>query len=379
MPPKVEDDPVEMDITQLFLTSNFGETILDEVVEIIDFNEVLASSQEPVNYSSNVTLSEEQCSELREYITTIASMYTQNPFHNFEHAVHVTMSVIKLLNRIISLDTYLESFVEHDGSNQQEGKVTEDDLIHRIMLDPLTQLACIFASLIHDIDHPGIPNSKLMEEDVHLAIKYNGRSIAEQRSVDMAWELFLEDKFRNLRDAICGTSSEMLRFRQLVINSVMATDIFDPEWNARRNERWERTFNVLGDKLDCENVNRKATIVIEHIIQASDVAHTMQHWHVYRKWNALLFEEMYKAYLDGRASRDPAEFWFDSELSFFDNYIIPLTQKLRECGVFGVASDEFLNYAKRNREEWEARGQEIVTIMVENINNSDFDIGLVDV
>jgi hypothetical protein len=28
----------------------------------------------------------------------------------------------------------------------------------------------------------------------------------------------------------------------------------------------------------------KATIVIEHIIQASDVAHTMQHRHVYQKW-----------------------------------------------------------------------------------------------
>jgi hypothetical protein len=25
----------------------------------------------------------------------------------------------------------------------------------------------------------------------------------------------------------------------------------------------------------------RATIVIEHIIQASDVSHTMQHWHIY--------------------------------------------------------------------------------------------------
>lgn len=27
-----------------------------------------------------------------------------------------------------------------------------------------------------------------------------------------------------------------------------------------------------------ESVNRKATIVIEHLVQASDVSHTMQHW-----------------------------------------------------------------------------------------------------
>ena len=30
--------------------------------------------------------------ELGEYVTCIANMYKHNPFHNFEHACHVTMS-----------------------------------------------------------------------------------------------------------------------------------------------------------------------------------------------------------------------------------------------------------------------------------------------
>jgi hypothetical protein len=35
----------------------------------------------------------------------------------------------------------------------------------------------------------------------------------------------------------------------------------------------------------------KATIVIEHLIQVSMcLVYTMQHWHIYRKWNARLFE-----------------------------------------------------------------------------------------
>jgi hypothetical protein len=29
----------------------------------------------------------------------------------------------------------------------------------------------------------------------------------------------------------------------------------------------------------------------------------------------------------------------------FDNYVIPLARKLKECNVFGVSSDEYLNYA----------------------------------
>merc|ERR1712154_422194 len=93
-------------------------------------------------------------------------------------------------------------------------------------------------------------------------------------------------------------------------------------------------------------------IVLEHLIQASDVCHTMQHWHVYRKWNERLFEEMYRAFKTGRATTDPGTFWYEGELGFFDNYIIPLSKKLSDCGVFGVSSDEYLNYATRNRKEW---------------------------
>ena len=90
----------------------------------------------------------------------------------------------------------------------------------------------------------------------------------------------------------------------------------------------------------------------------------MQHWHVYRKWNERLFEEMYAAYKAGRSTTDPSTFWYEGELGFFDFYIIPLAKKLKECGVFGVSSDEYLNYAKRNREEWASKGKDVVTQMM---------------
>merc|ERR1712232_465027 len=109
-----------------------------------------------------------------------------------------------------------------------------------------------------------------------------------------------------------------------------------------------------------EQINRKATIVIEHIIQASDVAHTMQHWHIYVKWNERLYAEMYKAYVEGRADTDPTDNWYKGEIGFFDYYVIPLAEKLSECGVFGVSSDEYLNYATMNRTEWEKKGRDVV-------------------
>ena len=88
---------------------------------------------------------------------------------------------------------------------------------------------------------------------------------------------------------------------------------------------------------------------------------------MYRKWNERLFEEIYRAYKEGRADKDPSENWYKGELGFFDFYLIPLTKKLKDCGVFGVSSDEYLNYAQANRKEWELRGREVVSEMVEKM------------
>ena len=151
----------------------------------------------------------------------------------------------------------------------------------------------------------------------------------------------------------------------------MATDICDKQLKELRNKRWDRAFkNKIDDETPPsadaleEDVNRKATIVIEHLLQASDVSHTMQHFNVFRKWNEKLFMEMYFAFREGRSSADPSKFWYKGEIGFFDFYVIPLAKKLEECGVFGVSSDEYLNYATKNRQEWEVKGLSIVEELI---------------
>lgn len=91
----------------------------------------------------------------------------------------------------------------------------------------------------------------------------------------------------------------------------------------------------------------------------------LHQWHVYRKWNERFFLECYSGYKDGRSDSDPSTNWYEGELGFFDFYIIPLARKLKECGVFGKSSDEFLGYALANRREWENSGQQIVAEMLE--------------
>ena len=91
---------------------------------------------------------------------------------------------------------------------------------------------------------------------------------------------------------------------------------------------------------------------------------------MYTKWNERLFQEMMAAYEAGRAAKDPSEGWYKGELWFFDNYVLPLTNKLYECQVFGVSCDEYMNYALENRKNWESKGEDLVKNFVRNYHAS---------
>lgn len=67
------------------------------------------------------------------------------------------------------------------------------------------------------------------------------------------------------------------------VNAVIATDIFDPALKRKREERWSTAFpkdeNSDLDRRSSHRsgeIDRKAALVFETIITASDVAHMMQ-------------------------------------------------------------------------------------------------------
>ena len=84
--------------------------------------------------------------------------------------------------------------------------------------DPLTQFACAFSALIHDVDHSGVSNAQLVKEKTEDAIKYNNRSVAEQNSLDLSWNLMMDERFIDFREFLLPTQTEVIRFRQLVVN-----------------------------------------------------------------------------------------------------------------------------------------------------------------
>ena len=222
--------------------------------------------------------------QLHGYITAIADLYKDNNFHNFEHAAHVTMSSQKLLGRIVTPQQ-----VDYNAGCAEA--ILRD--IHKqtfgITSDELAQFAVSLSALVHDVDHPGVPNPQLAKENPELADKYKNQSIAEQNSIDISWDLLMDPNNVDLQNCLFANDGDVQRFRQYVVNLVMATDIFDKDMTILRNQRWDKAFTHRDGSMGSDyaptddssihsslarsslpqEANLKATIVLEHIIQVS--------------------------------------------------------------------------------------------------------------
>ena len=117
------------------------------------------------------------------------------------------------------------------------------DYTYGITSDPLTQVAVVLSSLIHDVDRRGVPNSALAKEAPQLADVYRGKSITEQNSIDIAWDALMEPQNTDPRRIIYSTRDELMRFQLLIVNSGLATDISD-ESLALLRKRWDKAFGV---------------------------------------------------------------------------------------------------------------------------------------
>ena len=176
-------------------------TYLDEVAEVIELPKSSGQDFEGIDVHG-IKINSVVANEVRQLVKHIATLYNNNPFHNFEHASHVTMSILKLLSRIVKPS-------QRDRSSQ----LSLEDFSYGITSDPLTHFAVAFVGLIHDMDHPGVPNNQMIKEDPILGARFEERSVAEQNSLRQAFDLLTSDDYVNLRGVLFGCNEDQNRFR----------------------------------------------------------------------------------------------------------------------------------------------------------------------
>lgn len=392
--------------------------------------------------TDSITLDDLQRKELVQFISTIASMYNNVLYHNFEHASHVLASSDSLIQMLQTNDkrvTASGSGAKSQSTSGDELEASEEKRHHLttfgISSCPMTHLALIFSALVHDVEHQGVGNKQLIEENDVLAQRYAGKSVAENNSLDVSLDLLHQDCYSNLRKCMFGDKEnstgnariemehDELLFQHVILNVIQATDISSQDRLEINKKKWKRAFEDTNSRSRCccqLQVSRqtrrgsapppfttkskassrsrrlslsldidersptctacttssneclvhinylRASSVLEQLIQAADVAHSMQCWPIFLKWNAKLYDELWAAKLAGRGA-DVSEVWFKGQIGFFDNYIMPLAKRLGQCGVFGELGTLFLENATENRTRWLDEGEERCKEMHERV------------
>ena len=189
----------------------------------------------------NENNSEEKCesmikasdlSELRQFIKTILEHYNAVDYHSSEHALHVTLNSSK----------FIAFLMKPDESTTR--------ISYGIQSSAMMQFAFIFAALIHDVQHLGVTNYALTEEEHELAILYSDQSMLEQQSLTVAFREFLKPCYSNLRTLLFSPdySANYNKFRRLAVDLVLCTDTASPERMQLTRSKFLAAFGEDNDK-----------------------------------------------------------------------------------------------------------------------------------
>lgn len=336
--------------------SDMGPKLKDLVYRNVEILEpYIHRAIEQRNFNETQMYTREAKTELFNYVSEICSKYRGVSYHNFEHASHVLSSsdvLIRLLKEASSEDPKANIF---------------DSYIYTC---PMAHLALVFGALIHDADHQGVGNNQLLAENGDLSQKYNGESIAENNSIDIALNVLKESRFSSLRLCMFGSSDETLTkteqaqlFERLLRDMILATDINSKDCRDRTLTKWKSAIETkTHDPPLLQSVSQKTYLqvssILEQLILASDVAHLMQSWPVFLKWGKKLYHEIWDARQAERGPEVPSN-WYQVQIDFFDFYILDLAKRLDQCGVFGRFGKIFFDNAVENRERWIREGPKI--------------------
>ncbi|KAM4576020.1 3',5'-cyclic-AMP phosphodiesterase 4D isoform 4-T4 [Odontesthes bonariensis] len=151
-------------------------------------------------------------------------------------------------------------------------------------------LAAIFASAIHDVDHPGVSNQFLISTNSELALMYNDSSVLENHHLAVGFKLLQEencDIFQNL------TKKQRQSLRKMVIDIVLATDM-------------SKHMNLLADlktMVETKKVTSSGVLlldnysdriqVLQNMVHCADLSNPTKPLQVYRQWTDRIMEEFF--------------------------------------------------------------------------------------
>uniref|UniRef100_A0A4W5NGQ8 Phosphodiesterase n=1 Tax=Hucho hucho TaxID=62062 RepID=A0A4W5NGQ8_9TELE len=151
-------------------------------------------------------------------------------------------------------------------------------------------LAALFASAIHDVDHPGVSNQFLINTNSELALMYNDVSVLENHHLAVGFKLLQEDNcdiFQNL------SKKQRQSLRKMVIDMVLATDM-------------SKHMNLLADlktMVETKKVTSSGVLlldnygdriqVLQNMVHCADLSNPTKPLELYRQWTDRIMVEFF--------------------------------------------------------------------------------------
>ncbi|XP_072546999.1 3',5'-cyclic-AMP phosphodiesterase 4C [Salminus brasiliensis] len=151
-------------------------------------------------------------------------------------------------------------------------------------------LAALFASAIHDVDHPGVSNQFLINTNSELALMYNDASVLENHHLAVGFKLLQEencDIFQNL------SKKQRQSLRKIVIDMVLATDM-------------SKHMNLLADLKTMVETKKVTSLgvllldnysdriqVLQNMVHCADLSNPTKPLELYRQWTDRIMVEFF--------------------------------------------------------------------------------------
>ncbi|XP_010771115.1 cAMP-specific 3',5'-cyclic phosphodiesterase 4D-like isoform X1 [Notothenia coriiceps] len=151
-------------------------------------------------------------------------------------------------------------------------------------------MAVLFASAIHDVDHPGVTNQFLINTSSELALMYNDASVLENHHLAVGFKLLQEDNcdiFQNL------SKKQRESLRKMVIDMVLATDM-------------SKHMNLLADMKTMVETKKVTSLgvllldnysdriqVLQNMVHCADLSNPTKPLDIYRQWTDRIMEEFF--------------------------------------------------------------------------------------
>nr|XP_037848145.1 cAMP-specific 3',5'-cyclic phosphodiesterase 4C isoform X4 [Chlorocebus sabaeus] len=151
-------------------------------------------------------------------------------------------------------------------------------------------LAALFASAIHDVDHPGVSNQFLINTNSELALMYNDASVLENHHLAVGFKLLQAkncDIFQNL------STKQRLSLRRMVIDMVLATDM-------------SKHMNLLADLKTMVETKKVTSLgvllldnysdriqVLQNLVHCADLSNPTKPLPLYRQWTDRIMAEFF--------------------------------------------------------------------------------------